>query len=274
MLARNKKAKSYPSLKGKMAEITIAYLRYLNSSGDATKLTPLGLEEALSDHLVEHYRKPPKSHSHIKSLRDVMAAHTCAMCGSLSCGTLDHILPKEHFPEFSLYSKNLVPACLCNSKRGSEFKSNDGARVLHPYFDTILSERLVGCEFEDHGPAPSLRIVNLLPQEHSQFRSVQFHIEKVLLKTAIKAAIRRNWANLMLRPGLAIRALSARPHSLGDLNQKLLEEQLLLDEAHQSRNNWHSIFVSGLLVPKTTKWLYDALTYPGRLSNDPLVGGR
>ncbi|CAD7713581.1 hypothetical protein LMG31884_06800 [Xanthomonas hydrangeae] len=271
-LARNRKAGSYPELKSKIAEITIAYQRYLQYFlGGPAAIEPIGLHATLAKRLIAHYDHPPKSHDYIPVLREYAEALTCPMCGSPSCGTLDHLMPKEYFPEFSLYSRNLVPACLCNSKRKSTFKSSDGSRILHPYFDAILSQRLIGCVFNDHEKAPSLRIFNKLPLAHPEFGSVQFHIDKVVLRTGLKKALRRDWAKLMRKPSTIIRDLKITPHSHGSLIQILERELATLDDSYESLNNWSSIFVGGLLAPHTSAWLFQQMTRSGRGNDDPVL---
>lgn len=270
-LARSPKAGSYPELRAWHARIAIAYNDYMTKGGCANSLTPTALSHELGKRLIAHYSHPPKSHKFINSFREETGAHTCTMCGSASCGTLDHVLPKEIFPEFSLYSGNLVPACQCNSKRGSKYKGENGARILHPYFDPVLSERLVGCIFNDHGRAPSLKITNLLQDTHPHYSSVQFHIDNVLLKTQIKRALRRDWAKLLRKPSLVVRELRRTPHSSYQLRQILEEELRILDDSYESYNNWQSIFIAGLLQPHTLQWIFDCLSQHGRMEDGPLL---
>jgi len=53
---------------------------------------------------------------------------------------LDHFLPKESYPEFSIYSRNLTPSCgRCNSLKGTDAS----ARYLHAYYDQIPHKRFL-----------------------------------------------------------------------------------------------------------------------------------
>jgi len=50
---------------------------------------------------------------------------------------------KTDFPAFAIFGRNLVPACKCNSKRSTLLIGpNPGERILHPYYDDVLGERL------------------------------------------------------------------------------------------------------------------------------------
>lgn len=54
--------------------------------------------------------------------------------------TLDHYLPKEQCPEFSIFPKNLVPSCaVCNTRKRDKILEvgTDVRMFLHPCFDTI-----------------------------------------------------------------------------------------------------------------------------------------
>jgi hypothetical protein len=67
----------------------------------------------------------------------------CPFCGISESSTLDHYLPKERYPEFSVFPRNLVPSCaLCNTRKRDLILDEDtDVRVfLHPSYD-IIPER-------------------------------------------------------------------------------------------------------------------------------------
>ncbi|MBH1496747.1 hypothetical protein JY423_14430 [Stenotrophomonas maltophilia] len=270
-LARNKDLSSHPHLRSKAATISLAYISYLSSKGDAGSIEPKGVDGTTSKYLHAHYKHPPASHKFIKKLRDDNAAMTCTMCGSPNCGTLDHILPKAIYPEFSLFSANLVPACLCNNKRKDAYRGGAGERVLHPYFDEFMQERLVTCRFRDHDRAPSIEILNNLSATDANFASVEFHIKNVVRKSAISGSLRKDWGTLVRRPSLIHSSLGTAPVSKVDLIKILSEELYKSDDRQQSKNSWSSIFISGLLEDVTLDWLFSRLTSPGRCDDDPLI---
>jgi hypothetical protein len=64
----------------------------------------------------------------------------CPFCGISESSTLDHYLPKEHYPEFSVFPKNLVPSCaVCNTRKRDRIleQGTDVRMFLHPCFDSI-----------------------------------------------------------------------------------------------------------------------------------------
>ncbi|WP_322547342.1 hypothetical protein [Stenotrophomonas geniculata] len=270
-LARNKELSSHPHLRSEAAAISIAYMTYLESNGNAHSIEPKGVGKAATKYLHAHYKHPPASHKFIKKLRDDNAAMTCTMCGSPNCGTLDHVLPKAIYPEFSLFSANLVPACLCNNKRKDIYRGKAGERVLHPYFDSFMNERLVTCRFRDHDRAPSIEIVNNLAASDANFAAVDFHINNVVKKSAIIGSLRRDWGTLVRKPSLINSSLGTAPASKIHLARILSEELHKSDDRQESKNSWLSIFVSGLLEDVTLDWLFSRLTTPGRCDDAPLI---
>lgn len=72
-------------------------------------------------------------------LKRVSAAR-CPFCGISESSTLDHYLPKEQFPEFSVFPNNLCPSCaVCNTRKRDRIL-DDGTNVrmfLHPCYDQI-----------------------------------------------------------------------------------------------------------------------------------------
>jgi hypothetical protein len=72
-------------------------------------------------------------------LKRVIVAR-CPFCGIGESSTLDHYLPKEQYPEFSIFPKNLVPSCaVCNTRKRDHIL-DEGTNVrmfLHPCYDSI-----------------------------------------------------------------------------------------------------------------------------------------
>ncbi len=62
----------------------------------------------------------------------------CPLCGHRTVSTLDHHLPKTHYPALAVSPLNLVPACGdCNKAKLASFPANASEETLHPYFDDI-----------------------------------------------------------------------------------------------------------------------------------------
>ena len=71
----------------------------------------------------------------------------CPLCGIGTVNTLDHYLPKTHFPVYSVTPNNLVPACTWCQREKSEYYANTKAgQLLHPYFDDVDDEIWLAAE--------------------------------------------------------------------------------------------------------------------------------
>jgi 5-methylcytosine-specific restriction endonuclease McrA len=66
------------------------------------------------------------------------AAPRCPLCGHGTVSTLDHHLPKAHYPALAVAPLNLVPACADCNKNKIDITPMAGADgTIHPYFDDI-----------------------------------------------------------------------------------------------------------------------------------------
>ena len=63
----------------------------------------------------------------------------CPYCGESKIEEVDHYVPKEDYPEFTLYPYNLIPICnKCNKRKSSKFLDNIGNRqFINYYYDEI-----------------------------------------------------------------------------------------------------------------------------------------
>ncbi|MGW1170599.1 hypothetical protein [Streptomyces sp. NPDC002550] len=60
----------------------------------------------------------------------------CLLCGNSEIGSLDHHLPKDSLPLYTICPVNLVPACgKCNQAKGDRIGTSANQRTLHPYYD-------------------------------------------------------------------------------------------------------------------------------------------
>jgi hypothetical protein len=269
-LANNDRVGSFPRFRPIVADIQESYVQYAQAG--AHGVDPLYLSQELSDLLKGHFRSPPKDVAYIRSMRAESRHRTCPMCGSFHSGTLDHYLPQHDFPEFSLFSRNLVPACVCNSYRRNLLEGQGpGERVLHPYYDDCLTDRLVRAKFEDPGEVPRVSVVLTVPDSHPNYAAIAFHCREILQKTGVCGHLRDEWSKLLRRPSLAVGAL-VEPINHHDELRQLLELELdRQDDSHGSRNNWQSMFIAGLLDPPILRWLFAQLTRPGRYPDEPLI---
>ncbi|WP_143595605.1 HNH endonuclease [Tamilnaduibacter salinus] len=97
------------------------------------QLTKKELTNLYSYHMVK--RNPGRN---IYSRIMATANDECPYCGGIGKPkNLDHYLPKDHFPSFSVLPVNLIPSCRdCNmGEKGSKFPTQESEQILHPYIE-------------------------------------------------------------------------------------------------------------------------------------------
>lgn len=86
----------------------------------------------------------------------------CLYCDLNEDDSLDHHMPKNIFPEYSIFSLNLVPSCSkCNRMKSTVWLDDKGNRsFINPYFDKINNKELLKCEifFTRENPYPKFFI--------------------------------------------------------------------------------------------------------------------
>ncbi|MEE4454402.1 HNH endonuclease signature motif containing protein [Novosphingobium resinovorum] len=264
-LANNALLASHPHLLPYVDAIKLGYAQYQAAQGNAHAVLNIALPANIGGFLKGHYASPPKVIEFIDRLRDEGEINTCPMCGSFFSGTLDHIFPKEDFAVFAIFGLNLVPACKCNSRRGTALIGpGPGERVLHPYFDDVLDQRLLGAHFEDLGQAPLTSIQLLIDPADADYAAVAYHYRRIVMRTRIADFMRRSWSKLIVRPSNIAMELRHNPQTRGDLEEVLERQREREDDVAESRNNWKSVFLTGLLEDEVVDWMFDHLSRPGR----------
>lgn len=165
-----------------------AYNTYRSEMGDPWKISPTTFahDDAERRTIAEAQRGFYKKRSGggpIAKIRRTPDLTCCPMCGSHHPGSVDHYLPRESFPEFSILLCNLVPACShCNS--GVKQERYKGAskpeRFIHPYFDTLANDPIWYVEVR-----PPFEAARFMPQVAANVAAeavpmVQFHLDHIL----------------------------------------------------------------------------------------------
>lgn len=247
-LSNNRRLKSFDSLRNTLDDFQASYRSYVMAAGDPRlALMPQPLSEELKAAVIGHFENPPAViRGAIREIRDRLSPDVCPMCGSLGVGSVDHVFPKDVYAELSLHTKNLVPACYCNSKRRSVFWNGSDARVLHPYFDVILRTRLARATFTPPFENPIIGL-EVCCGDIPMRGCVDYHVENVVLKTNVLNYMRNQWV-LMMR----------RPDTVPEFSRATLDERAFCDAVREALqrtdvefgtpNNWKSMYLAGLLA--------------------------
>ncbi|MFT4276634.1 MAG: hypothetical protein QM576_09780 [Rhodopseudomonas sp.] len=118
-----------------------AYERYDDAApevGDLARAALTALQREALNHAF-NVETAPMTEMRGSILKRISVAR-CPFCGISESSTLDHYLPKEQYPEFSVFSPNLVPCCSpCNTRKRDKILDDDtDVRLfVHPHFDQI-----------------------------------------------------------------------------------------------------------------------------------------
>jgi hypothetical protein len=250
---------SYPHLQHQLNDVLIAYRNYIQNRGNPWTIAMPNISEALKNALCSHYASPPESVDYLSRLRQ-SSPEVCPMCGGFHPTTLDHYLPKTDYAAWAIFSKNLVPACGCNMARGDVVKPLDrpAVRVLHPYFDDFLRDRILTTEIthSQNFKWIKAKVVCAAPA-HPEVESINFHINNVVNKNCFDNWQRGQLTKLIEFPANVIQRLPRRRVvSMHELIESLQDCVDNYDELRGTPNNWDSMLMHGLLnTTSTHQWL-------------------
>lgn len=229
-----------------------------NPSIVTSKIKHLQVAKAL---LIAAYESPPIAILSLKkTVQHKLSPNVCPMCGSLKTGTADHYFPKEDYPEFSIYSWNLIPACDCNTKRNTAlFGGKIDEWIIHPYYERLLVNRIITVTFDFSVGEPSLGIGAIYPAGIPSVR-IDFHIDKIHRKTTMLDWVIAEWALLRELPCDAMTWTPSAPVTIQEVTNRLTELMNANDRKLGTPNNWASALFHGVISsPRAAKMVMEAV---------------
>lgn len=238
-----------PSIAAIKTELRAHQKAYFVGDRNPTTLRPIGLLDPVAIWLRERYAaaRVGDGLNWIEKLREAHDLDCCPMCGGTGVTQLDHVLPKAQYPEFAVFSFNLVPTCGdCNRRR-----SNKGRRYhfVHPYFDTTLLDDL-RMKVTFRPPYDTVRFM-LAPTGllGSDMLRVEQQIRQTLPLLVFRRRVRRCWKEWHRRFQL---------RGAGQVIQRLQDE--LLIQGDTSQNSWEVAFMRGLSIDAAAQsWMATTL---------------
>lgn len=175
-------------LYGVQAVVLAAYDAYIMHQGDGELIRPISLSENESSRLAGNYRLLDKNASHQHIRDEVLAcAHfdMCPYCNVTTVDEIDHVLPVDSYPEFSVLAQNLVPSCgRCNWSKGTTCFVSNGKTFPHPYFDQIPTGKILHADVAVSGEAVtwSFFLIRLPGMDGRSFAALQSMFEVLKLE--------------------------------------------------------------------------------------------
>lgn len=175
---------------------------YLDDGGSPETVLPWAIACANSTKFLTLYKSPQEASTQgavLKQLRD-HGFQFCPSCGEAgSPNTLDHFLPKEKYPHFSVTIANLTPMCSrCQGKKGDDVGDDENPRFfIHPYFDEFAGQKILELVIEPpfNTPEFTLRISENL--EGEAIAIAEKHVEKLELPSRFRKFFRDRYSQLM-----------------------------------------------------------------------------
>ncbi len=162
-----------------------AYERYLDAKPDVGGLEQAALTDPQKEALIHAFtvETAPMTALRGRILKRVAVAR-CPFCGISESSTLDHYLPKEHYPEFAVYSPNLVPACSpCNTRKRDKVvdEDTDVRLFVHPHFDEIPADSFLVADvlLAENAISLTFRLCRPAGLAIATFRHLRSHFEQL-----------------------------------------------------------------------------------------------
>ena len=184
----------------------------------------------------------------------------CPACGEDGTpNTLDHYLPKQSFPEFSITACNLFPMCdICQGEKGTATVNLANERLfLHPYFDQFTDAQVfcltIGRPFE----AP--QTISLEPHPDlgaAQHALVARHLHELGIGRRYNHFFKSEYMRLL--------------RLVKSIRQKGLNVRTQLDTfceyaLHKSVNSWGHVFYTGVIADAALMEYLEAGAFPAHL---------
>lgn len=184
-------------------------------------------EDDIRRNLIGCYKNETASSKYVKGKIFSTQPHTlkdlCPYCMLDRPRTLDHYIPKDEFPEYAMFVKNLVPCCYdCNNIKDELWRTNTARQFIHFYNDNILDRQFLHSEllFNAIGIAPIIRHFLRRPVGMSinNFRIASAHFTNLDLLNAYDGRLNNS--------------LSSEIETLGTYISAGLQDQIIIDILH------------------------------------------
>lgn len=166
----------------------------------------------------------------------------CPCCGEDGTpNTLDHYLPKNTYPEFSILSKNLFPMCdICQGEKGTKDRNELNQRLfIHPYYDDFIEQQLLKLIIDPPYESPNDFTIKICPALATEDKElVERHIEEINLEKRFSKYFKDQYFRLL--------KLVNNIRNDGDDVYTMLKSFTLM-ACSQSVNSWEHLFYSSII---------------------------
>ncbi|MBE5893668.1 MAG: hypothetical protein E7286_09895 [Lachnospiraceae bacterium] len=223
------------------------YEKYKNSTSDLGRISPdVRITLQARDVLKKTYEDNPKALQMIKkdikeSLPDILKAK-CPYCMISAHNTFDHYLDKSDYPEYALFSLNLVPSCSeCNSFKNAFLLDENGKRLFINFmFDELPDYPFLKFKLGFAEGKPFLIDINLEFRNCNPVNDVILnHFEKLKLYDRLDKQFESFVSTIIAE---------FKEYMLDKMTVKqMLEKKISAWEKTKGMNNWEVCILRGIL---------------------------
>lgn len=244
-----------------------SYMSYEDKKGNPEQIKQLNFQiyednlnniKARKDTLINLYENRSDNYIYpiLRNLRKNHNLMFCPFCGEeVIPSTLDHFLPKEKFPEYSICLINLIPMCTkCQGKdaKGEKILSQNNQRIfLNPYFDSIDEFLILEILPPFDKPDFILNLKNVADKT----------IYELLASHVVELNIYERYLNFATSQHILLLKLAKKNKATGkSIKEKV--EIYLEEREEKSKNTWAAIYYRSVLNNKNLIKYLDFETLP------------
>lgn len=229
-----------PEWKPHQAAWLAAYKAYQANAGSPFAVVPCDFGPGVGDRQYSLY-DTRKGSGELRRMRRKKGLKSCPICGSPVTGDLDHYLPRNVYPEFSIMRANLVPACShCNSGgKGTTVHGGEPRRFIHPYFDDWAGQEIWYVEIVPPFKAAQFIPLGLPGLEVPRDEIVQFHLKNVL-GVQFQLSMATEWSSLPTQ----IKIRDPEPNIASIKTQ--IDQELRVACSAKGQNSWQAALLRGI----------------------------
>lgn len=226
---------------------------YITEEGSPENIDGLNLKkyldnpkevEAREKSLIGLYsaKKDKKPYEDIKRIRSEHKLLVCPSCGQVTIpNTVDHYLPKSHFPELAIVLVNLTPMCSqCQDEKGNEYLNEFGQKkFIHPYYDDV---NIPLFSFKFHPPYNSAKFeVKVETLDNNLKRLVIDHMKGLGLEHRLPSFLKTKYLHLLK---------TAKKYRDRGKENRLIEvfDDRKDDAEDKAFNSWEAVFYRSVLL--------------------------
>ncbi|OHT44906.1 HNH endonuclease [Flavobacterium tructae] len=185
-----------------------------------------------------------KLNEEVTTLEGNRLINTCQNCTINEINSLDHIVPKDEFPEFSVNPRNLFPSCSkCNGHKSTVWREKNKSVFLNLYLDNLPEEQYLFCNPTFDGDKITLKftVENRFAIEQNLFDLIYNHYTRLHLPKRF----RKNSSDTIYELNKEINKYANKISK--DELIKTIKEDVMEEKIYYGFNYWKSIIKETLI---------------------------